>query len=173
MLQRVAYALKISMKNKRKHVPDWDNSGLVIGGQQKAIGKPVVYYYPGPRKRPVACRISSYTGYCPGAVHYFAVVEEADNSIWSWRENCWTRPWDSGKALTGFRAEDKFITQADALCWCRCVVREQFSPATHIVDFHDATDSGPIPIFFWRERETKPEPFRKNPESLTAYFHKQ
>lgn len=65
------------------------------------------------------------------------------------------------------------MTWEDAMKWCRCIVREKFNKKTHVVEFDDRTDSGPIPVFFWEERETKPEPFRESPESLMAYYHKE
>ena len=156
--------------------PDFtDAARLHMGGDISVLDTPRVYMYPGPVKRRVTCDIRSFIGLSPGAVHYYAHIRECDNYAWSSQEHAWVQPWgtDLDPAFAGKDVETKFLTVEDALCWCRCVARELFAMATHDVEFELRGDADcDIPVFFWREKERKPEPWVDPRISEVGYYHK-
>lgn len=151
--------------------PCYPMKSSLMGGLIKEAGKKIIFYYPGPEKRPVTMEVTTWIGYSPGAMHYYGKVKEDDNYAWNRKQNTWFQPWDKDERFIGRSFESNFDTEEEAYRFCRCVIRENFSPETHYVRSRYCDDENVK--MAWNKRERKPSPSKENQLSVLGYYHKK
>ncbi len=120
-------------KNKKK--PDWNtHCGLWGNKFPKDFPKPHIWYFPHPegKKRQVKWWIESFRDYSYdiGAKHYYAHLNEEENTIWSVKDGTWCRPWGNrGVKCFMKRSISKEVVER----WIKKTFKEEFDSKTHVL----------------------------------------
>ena len=78
-------------------------------------------------KREVIVSVTTFVGTSPGAVHWYASVEEETDLIWDEEEQKWRKCWDHPDKYEGRRFSEQFTSEANARSWARAIAEEHFS----------------------------------------------
>jgi len=119
---------------------------MIFGGYFSDIPEPHRFKYPdSDEKRVVRVTINSWVGISPGAIHYYATIQEEENPVWNATINedtgeaeGWTVCWDHPNEHNGRRfTKNDFLDRVLAKAWAAKIVKKFFPDHEVRIDYDE------------------------------------
>ena len=81
--------------------------------------------------REVKIEVTTFKGFSPGAMHYYAEVEEERDAVWNEKHSCWQEFWEHIPHIGRKFFNNDFTSLSKARQWVLMIIEEHFSAAEY------------------------------------------